>query len=118
MPEQIGAVRDLVLGSERAWTAEAVARSFHRAQVKTVEPVLDSLSAIGVLVALDGAEGRQWKGAGKGHGGSRVFTCHLAGGARGAEDQTDRTDRSDPTPLRELGSGSASPPGLSPTATS
>jgi hypothetical protein len=58
-------VRDLVLGSERAWTAEAVARSFHRAQVKTVEPVLDSLSAIGVLVALDGEGGRQWKGAGK-----------------------------------------------------
>jgi hypothetical protein len=65
LPEQIGAVRDLVLGSERAWTAEAVARSFHRAQVKTVEPVLDSLSAIGVLVALDGEGGRQWKGAGK-----------------------------------------------------
>jgi hypothetical protein len=27
--------------------------------------VIDSLSAIGVLVALDGDDGRQWKGAGK-----------------------------------------------------
>ncbi|MDD5310053.1 MAG: class I SAM-dependent DNA methyltransferase [Deltaproteobacteria bacterium] len=66
MPEQIAAVRDLVLGSGAAWTAEAVARSFKFARAGSVEPVLDSLAAIGVLAAYESKDGRKWKAAGRG----------------------------------------------------
>jgi hypothetical protein len=65
MPEQIAAVRDLVLGSGAAWTAEAVARSFKFARAGSVEPVLDSLAAIGVLAAYESKDGRKWKAAGR-----------------------------------------------------
>jgi hypothetical protein len=65
MPEQIAAVRDLVLASDGTWTAEAVARSFKHARASSAETVLDSLSAIGVLIALDGEGESQWKGAGR-----------------------------------------------------
>jgi hypothetical protein len=66
LPEQIAAVRDLVLGSGAAWTAEAVARSFKFARAGSVEPVLDSLAAIGVLAAYESKDGRKWKAAGRG----------------------------------------------------
>jgi hypothetical protein len=59
-------VRDLVLGSNGAWTAEAVARSFKRARAPSVETVLDSLAAVGLVVAFEVEGVRHWKAAGKG----------------------------------------------------
>ena len=39
----------------------AVAASFNHANRTTVELVLDSLTAIGLLVAWDGEDGKHWK---------------------------------------------------------
>ena len=64
--ERIAGIRDLVQSTDAAWTTETVARSFKNAQVESVEPVLESLAAVGVLVAFEGPEGRRWKRVGKG----------------------------------------------------
>ncbi|MCP4678313.1 MAG: class I SAM-dependent DNA methyltransferase [Deltaproteobacteria bacterium] len=64
LPERISAIRDLIQSGGAAWTAETVARSFKYGQTKSVEPVLESLAAVGVLVGYDGPEGRRWKRVG------------------------------------------------------
>jgi len=63
LPRQIAAVRDLV-SADRAregWSASETARAFHGARAKDVEPVLDSLAAVGLLLAFDTANGRRWQ---------------------------------------------------------
>jgi len=63
LPRQIAAVRDLV-SADRAragWSATETARAFRGARTKDVEPVLDSLAAVGLLVAFDTAKGRRWQ---------------------------------------------------------
>jgi len=64
LPAQIAAVRDLIQNSNAAWTAETVARSFKNAQVKSVQPVLESLAAIGLLVSFKKGGEQYWKAAG------------------------------------------------------
>lgn len=65
LPEQIAAVRDLIVGSTEAWTAEAVTRSFVRARATSVEPVLDSLAAVGLVVGYESSGQRMWKASGR-----------------------------------------------------
>ncbi|MDJ0766634.1 MAG: class I SAM-dependent DNA methyltransferase [Myxococcota bacterium] len=65
LPERIAEIRDLIQGTDAAWTAETVARAFKHARTTSVEPVLENLAAVGILMAYDGAEGRRWKRMGR-----------------------------------------------------
>ncbi|MBN2529074.1 MAG: class I SAM-dependent DNA methyltransferase [Deltaproteobacteria bacterium] len=61
LPERISAIRDLIQNSEGTWTSEDVKNSFKRAQVKSVEPVLESLAAVGVLVQYQSHDVVKWR---------------------------------------------------------
>jgi hypothetical protein len=63
LPRQIAAVRDLLSASPlgEGWTATETARAFPGARKKDVEPVLDSLAAVGLLIAFDTPAGRRWQ---------------------------------------------------------
>ena len=66
LPRQIAAVRDLVTSngrSETAWSVERAAKAFKRARKKEVESVLDSLAALGIVIAFDTPEGKRWRAA-------------------------------------------------------
>jgi hypothetical protein len=65
MPEQIAAVRDLLLSGDAAWSAAHVVRTLKGANAADVELVLESLVALGLLVVYE-AGGRWWKAAGTG----------------------------------------------------
>jgi hypothetical protein len=65
LPDQIAAVRDLVLGTTAGWTAETVARSFKFARATSVEPVLESLAALGLLVRYQVGEVKAYRKAGR-----------------------------------------------------
>ena len=62
-PEQIAAVRDLLLGQASAWTAKQVAKQFKGTKLKELELVLESLTALGLLVAFQPNGEMQWKPA-------------------------------------------------------
>ena len=62
LPDQIAAVRDLVARGGGAWTARHAASAFKGAKLKEVEAVLDSLAALGLVTAWEGAAGRVWRG--------------------------------------------------------
>jgi hypothetical protein len=64
LPERIVAIRDLIIGTKEAWSAEAVARSFVRGQVATALPVLESLTAVGVLFEYISGDVRTWRAKG------------------------------------------------------
>jgi len=61
MPQQIAAVRDLLLGSSSPWTAQQVAKHFKGAKRKNVEAILESLTTLGLLVAFQPNGEIQWK---------------------------------------------------------
>lgn len=61
LPDQIGAIRDLVRAPGSTWSVEEVAGSFKGAKRKEVEAVLESLAALGLLLAYKTAKGRRWK---------------------------------------------------------
>lgn len=61
LAERIAAVRDLVLRSSRPWTTEDVAKSFKRAKRTDIEAVLESLAALGLVLAYDLPDGRRWR---------------------------------------------------------
>jgi len=64
LPKQIAAVRDLVTsngGSEGVWSVERAAKAFKRARKREVESVLDSLAALGIVIAFDTPEGKRWR---------------------------------------------------------
>ena len=63
LPEQIAAVRDLLLGQTSAWTAKQVAKQFKGTKLKDLELVLESLTALGLLVAFQPNGEMQWKPA-------------------------------------------------------
>jgi len=65
LPERVASVRDLLARSSSAWTAAQVAASFTGAKAKDAEPVLDSLAALGLLVAYAAKDKRWWKAAGR-----------------------------------------------------
>lgn len=64
LPQQIAAVRDLLTGNGRAqtsWSVETTARAFKGSRRKEVESVLDSLAALGLVIAFDTPEGKRWR---------------------------------------------------------
>jgi hypothetical protein len=64
LPAQIAAVRELVTGSStETWSAERTARAFKGARRAQVEAVLESLSALGLLITIGDGGQRQWKSA-------------------------------------------------------
>ena len=66
LPKQIAAVRDLVTsngGGESVWSVERAAKAFKRARKKEVESVLDSLAALGIVIAFDTPKGKRWRAA-------------------------------------------------------
>ncbi|HYO75697.1 MAG TPA: DNA methyltransferase, partial [Thermoanaerobaculia bacterium] len=64
LPAQIAAVRELVAGAAtQTWSAERTARAVKGARRTQVEAVLESLSALGLLIAIGEGDDRQWKSA-------------------------------------------------------
>jgi hypothetical protein len=63
MPEQVAAVRDLVQRGALAWSAKGVAQAFKGVSAKGVEPVLESLAALGLVVGYEAGGERRWKAA-------------------------------------------------------
>lgn len=63
LPERIAAVRDLMARLGGARSLAAVASSFAKAKPKDVEPVLESLASLGLLVSFGAPEGRHWQAA-------------------------------------------------------
>jgi hypothetical protein len=61
LPAQIALVRSLVTQGDVSWSAEEAASQFKGARRDTVESVLDSLAALGLLVAYDANGTRRWK---------------------------------------------------------
>jgi hypothetical protein len=64
MAEQITTVRELMRRSGSAWTVEQVAAGYKGARRDDVEDVLNSLAALGLLVAYETADGRRWRDVG------------------------------------------------------
>ena len=63
LPEQIAAVRDLLLGQAVAWTAKQVCKQFQGAKSKDVQTVLESLTALGLLVTFQPSREVQYRAA-------------------------------------------------------
>ena len=61
LPEQITVVRNPVVQGDVSWSVEEVARQFKNARREAVESVLDSLAALGLLVAYGANGTRRWK---------------------------------------------------------
>lgn len=61
LAEQVSSVRDLLQGSVGGWNAAHVATAFKNAKRGDVEPVLESLVALGVLVSYEASGERRWK---------------------------------------------------------
>jgi hypothetical protein len=62
-PEQLAAVRDLVLRGTSAWSAKSVAAAFKGAGPKGAATALESLAALGLVVGYDAGGERRWKAA-------------------------------------------------------
>lgn len=66
LPRQIAAVRDLIAsdgGPQKIWSVEMAASTFRKARKREVESVLDSLTALGILIAFDTPHGKRWRAA-------------------------------------------------------
>jgi hypothetical protein len=62
LPEQIAAVRDLLSGATvGGWSLEQVAGAFTGAKPKAVEPVLQGLAALGILLTYEADGTRRWR---------------------------------------------------------
>lgn len=54
-------IRDLTTRGSSDWTVDQVAASFKGAKKTDVEDVLDSLTALGLLVTFETSGTRQWR---------------------------------------------------------
>jgi len=63
LPDQISAVRELVTKTPDEWSAAEVAAAFKGAKKPDVEELLETLSALGLLVSYELVEGRRWRSA-------------------------------------------------------
>lgn len=61
LPEQIASVRNAVLHGDASWSVEEVAALFKGARRDAVESVLESLAALGLVLAYDVDGVRRWK---------------------------------------------------------
>ncbi len=66
LPDRIALVRDWSLRLRAPVTSTEAAGSFSGARSGDVEPVLDSLAALGILRSFEGQAGRLWAAAGGG----------------------------------------------------
>ena len=64
-PERIAAVRDLVLGGKGAWSLGQLVAAFSGAKREEVEVPIESLAALGIVVAYGEDEARRYRRAGK-----------------------------------------------------
>jgi hypothetical protein len=69
-PEQVALVRDFMLNEVASVTANDVASRFDGATAKTVEPALETLTALGIVAVYATDSGRRWKGLTKTMGSS------------------------------------------------
>lgn len=60
LSDRITAVREALGSGDEALGVEQVSRRFKGARRADVEAILDSLSALGIAVALDAGKGRRW----------------------------------------------------------
>jgi hypothetical protein len=60
LSDRITAVREALARTDEALGVEQVARRFKGARRSDVEAILESLSALGIAVALDAGKGRRW----------------------------------------------------------
>ncbi|MCL4806775.1 MAG: class I SAM-dependent DNA methyltransferase [Thermoanaerobaculia bacterium] len=60
LPDRISAVRQWTAGQRKPIAAADAAATFKGAKPADVEPILESLGALGLLRAVPGAEGRRW----------------------------------------------------------
>lgn len=65
LPDRIALVRDLVSVSRASWTVRQVTASFKGARANDVEPILESLAAIGILVGYSADGERRYRSAGR-----------------------------------------------------
>jgi hypothetical protein len=63
MAAQIQAVRDHVIRTSEELAVGDVARAFKGAKADDVEEVLESLTALGLLVSYELVEGKRWRAA-------------------------------------------------------
>ena len=63
LPEQIFAVREIVVKTNAEHSASDVARAFKGAKEKDAEDVLDGLAALGLLVSYELPEGKRYRSA-------------------------------------------------------
>ncbi len=63
LPEQIFAVREIVVKTNAEHSASDVARAFKGAKEKDAEEVLDGLAALGLLVSYELPEGKRYRSA-------------------------------------------------------
>lgn len=66
LPKQIAALRDLVAtngGAQKVWSVEEAAAELKGSRKKEVESILDSLAALGLLIAFETSEGKRWRAA-------------------------------------------------------
>jgi hypothetical protein len=64
LPSQIAAVREIAFaGTNDSWSTDRMLRAFEGAKRRQVETVLESLSALGLLVAIGDRGERYWKAA-------------------------------------------------------
>ncbi len=63
LSEQVAAVRDMLTRASTEWSAAGVAAGLSGATEGAVVDVLDSLTALGLLVTYELPEGRRWRSA-------------------------------------------------------
>lgn len=56
-------MRDVVTRASGGFSAKEVAKAFKGGKGKEVEPVLDALAALGIVVAYEAKGERRWRGA-------------------------------------------------------
>ncbi len=60
LPEQLTALRSILVSSIEQWTLKTLARQFTGAKRKQIETALESLEALGIVVSHGEGDGRMW----------------------------------------------------------
>jgi cell wall-associated NlpC family hydrolase len=65
IPDQIAAVRDRITPLTGFFTVEEIAKAWKGAKKKDVADLLDSLAALGIVIAAEDQDGKRWRTAGR-----------------------------------------------------
>src|SRR5258707_1174573 len=60
LPQQLSAVRQVLLASSQQWTMRALAKRFSGAKKKEIARALESLEALGIVVSHDEGDAAVW----------------------------------------------------------